>query len=345
MEDSPLFRTYLKDFLNSRYHFEIEELNSVRGLYYYLFYEGLDDVLLIILDVFLPDGNSLELIRRFREQHPEKRVPFIVVSGYLTRDLAEAALRAGARDLLTKPINTSKLVERIDQILSSEYKQERQQAITNHYHPVRQEIKRAQRGNYSLSLLLTGIFHQESLQPLHKMIGYPEGQQLRQVLLPELQKVMRETDTMVNLSTSEVLFILPFCDEEGAGVVQNKIRRAVKKILGEQLPAEKVRGSTLIAATAVYPQDGGDADRLIATLEEDYRERISGWAEQNQEESGLWREGERGSASGEGRREEGEGDHPPPGQEEEEREKEGGEERKEEDEGEEEDEGPPGSSS
>ncbi|MBI2568582.1 MAG: sigma-54-dependent Fis family transcriptional regulator [Candidatus Schekmanbacteria bacterium] len=61
----------------------------------------------VVLDYFLPDGDALALLRRFREIDPE--VPVVVLSGHGSIDLAVATLHYGAADFLTKPVEPTTL--------------------------------------------------------------------------------------------------------------------------------------------------------------------------------------------------------------------------------------------
>jgi two-component system KDP operon response regulator KdpE len=65
---------------------------------------------LILLDLGLPDGDGVDLARRFREW---SRVPIIVISARGREDDKVAALDAGADDYLTKPFGVNELLARM----------------------------------------------------------------------------------------------------------------------------------------------------------------------------------------------------------------------------------------
>lgn len=65
---------------------------------------------LVLLDLGLPDGDGLELVRRLREW---TQVPIIVLSARGREDDKVAALDAGADDYLTKPFGVRELFARI----------------------------------------------------------------------------------------------------------------------------------------------------------------------------------------------------------------------------------------
>lgn len=69
---------------------------------------------LIILDLMLPDMNGLDLIRYIRKQHPDSRVPMLVVSGATGDFQMNRALEAGANGFLSKPVAVDELVNAVN---------------------------------------------------------------------------------------------------------------------------------------------------------------------------------------------------------------------------------------
>lgn len=71
---------------------------------------------LVITDIRLHDRDGFELLAQCREKHPNMAV--ILITGYGTVDTAVDALRAGAFDLLTKPLIDDELLVAINRALS-----------------------------------------------------------------------------------------------------------------------------------------------------------------------------------------------------------------------------------
>ncbi len=63
----------------------------------------------IVMDVVMPDTAGLELLPRFRKEHPG--VPIIVVSGRASFLTGVQAMRQGAADFLRKPLNFEELAQ------------------------------------------------------------------------------------------------------------------------------------------------------------------------------------------------------------------------------------------
>jgi DNA-binding NarL/FixJ family response regulator len=68
-----------------------------------------------IIDLSLPDGNGLDLIKRILARHPE--VPILVSSMYDESLFAERALRAGAKGYINKQEAGERVIEAIRSIL------------------------------------------------------------------------------------------------------------------------------------------------------------------------------------------------------------------------------------
>ncbi len=61
-----------------------------------------------VVDLRLPDGNAMDLLPRLRAIDPS--VPIFIVTGYGTIDLAVSAVKQGAEDFFTKPLDMPRLV-------------------------------------------------------------------------------------------------------------------------------------------------------------------------------------------------------------------------------------------
>ena len=65
---------------------------------------------LIILDVVMPGGDGLDILKRLNASNPKNMTPVIVVTGMETRAKA-AAFAAGAVEFYLKPVNMETLLE------------------------------------------------------------------------------------------------------------------------------------------------------------------------------------------------------------------------------------------
>jgi DNA-binding NtrC family response regulator len=71
---------------------------------------------LVLADIRLNDGDGFEILAHCRDKHPQTTV--VLVTGYATIETGIEALRAGAFDLLTKPLIDEELSMAIDRALA-----------------------------------------------------------------------------------------------------------------------------------------------------------------------------------------------------------------------------------
>lgn len=71
---------------------------------------------LILLDIGLPDGNGLDLLRWLRDD-VGSAVPVIVLSAYRQEDNVAKAYELGANDFVSKPFRPKELMARIERVL------------------------------------------------------------------------------------------------------------------------------------------------------------------------------------------------------------------------------------
>jgi DNA-binding NtrC family response regulator len=77
-----------------------------------------------ILDYNLPDGNALDLMSRLRSVDPS--LPFIILTGFGSIDLAVQAVKQGADQFLTKPADLPTLAVLIQRIIENQRNRQKQ---------------------------------------------------------------------------------------------------------------------------------------------------------------------------------------------------------------------------
>jgi two-component system KDP operon response regulator KdpE len=106
IEDEPDIRRILRAILETDHYRFIEAETAARGEIEAKSHKP--DLLLV--DLGLPDGNGVDLIRRIRSWSP---VPIIVLSARTMEEQKIAALDAGADDYVTKPFSSPELLARV----------------------------------------------------------------------------------------------------------------------------------------------------------------------------------------------------------------------------------------
>ena len=72
---------------------------------------------LVVLDIMLPGGSGLDLLKRFREDESLADVPVVVLSAWQTGEDEQAARAAGADAFMPKPFAVDELARIVDELL------------------------------------------------------------------------------------------------------------------------------------------------------------------------------------------------------------------------------------
>ena len=122
VDDEPAVRFGVSDFLRGR-GFAVEEAESCRQAEE-VFRRSPPSV--AIVDYSLPDGNALELLPRLKEADPS--VPVLILTAHGSVDLAVRAIKEGAEQFLTKPVQLEALAVILERLLENQRNRQQQLA-------------------------------------------------------------------------------------------------------------------------------------------------------------------------------------------------------------------------
>jgi DNA-binding NtrC family response regulator len=124
VEDDRGIRFGIRNFLTGR-DYEVEEADSLKAGEE-MFRQNRPDI--AVLDYSLPDGNALELLPRLKAADPS--IPIVILTGHGSIDLAVRAIKEGAEQFLTKPVQMQALLVVIERLLENQRVRQREQART-----------------------------------------------------------------------------------------------------------------------------------------------------------------------------------------------------------------------
>ncbi len=190
--------------------------------------EGEFDV--VMVDLVMPDLDGLELIDQIREHF--NVLPILVVTAYGSAELTVDAMRRGATDFVTKPVDAPLLDLRIRSAFDLE--QTRRMANTdgltglyNHRHlqeRLQQEIERAGRYGRPLSVIMADLDHFKSFNDTY---GHPRGDELLIAVAGTLRQLSRASDILARYGGEEFTLVLPETSAEKALVLAERVRQCV----------------------------------------------------------------------------------------------------------------------
>ena len=110
VDDSVILRSAIRNVLESSGYEVVLEAGSSKELFGQLETTVPE---LILLDVFFPTENGLDMLARLRKQYPQIKV--LMVTGLKQETIAEEAKRLGAAGVLFKPFDTDDLLNAVKQ--------------------------------------------------------------------------------------------------------------------------------------------------------------------------------------------------------------------------------------
>jgi DNA-binding NtrC family response regulator len=122
VDDEAGVRFGIRDFLEQQ-GYEIEEADSCEDARH-LFRISRPDV--VIADYMLPDGTALDLLPRLKESNPD--TPLLVLTAHGSIDLAVRAIKEGAEQFLTKPLELPALLVILQRLLEKQRNHNKQLA-------------------------------------------------------------------------------------------------------------------------------------------------------------------------------------------------------------------------
>jgi two-component system OmpR family response regulator len=72
----------------------------------------------IVLDINIPGGSGIEVLKRLRRSGKTENIPVVVVSGNQDSETHQAALKLGVAEFLTKPVDLEKLTKLLSDLAS-----------------------------------------------------------------------------------------------------------------------------------------------------------------------------------------------------------------------------------
>ena len=113
VDDEPALRMALADYLDSR-GYTVEEAGDLAGVRAMLRTRRPDA---IVLDHRLTDGVSIDIVPEIKVLYPD--LPIIILTAHASIDLAVTAIKAGADQFMTKPVELGALEIMLQRLLSS----------------------------------------------------------------------------------------------------------------------------------------------------------------------------------------------------------------------------------
>ena len=197
---------------------------------------------IVLTDWMMPEMDGLELCRAIRENPSPGYVFIILLTAKDSKEDIITGLQAGADDYLTKPVNHTELIARLNagrRILELERSLKKANEeirilsitdpLTGSYNRgylnerLPGEIKRAMRYGSPLSLIMSDIDHFKEVNDTH---GHLTGDRALRELVQSIRESIRDDlDWVARYGGEEFVIVLPETDVEGAIRLAERMRR------------------------------------------------------------------------------------------------------------------------
>ena len=237
--------------------------------------DGEFDVLL--LDLLMPAVGGLDLLAEVRQHF--SILPIVVVTGHDSAETTIAAMRGGATDFVSKPVDEKLLDLRIRRAFDLE--QARRLANTdgltglyNHRHlqeRLADEIQRAERYGRPLSVVMADL---DRFKRYNDAMGHPRGDDVLISVAGTLRKLSRATDVVARYGGEEFTLILPETPLAQARRVAERARECVEAL---DIVVGDGGGAITLSAGVACHTPGRSPQRLLELADEAlYRAKRAG---------------------------------------------------------------------
>lgn len=187
----------------------------------------------LLLDLHMPGLDGMDLIEHIRKD--DSVLPIIVVTGDNSSESTVEAMRRGATDFVSKPVDGSLLDLRIRRAFDLEHSRRLANTdgltgLFNHRHlqeRLQQEIDRARRYGRPLSVVMADIDH---FKDFNDAFGHPCGDEALIAVSDTLRRVGRTPDIVARYGGEEFLLVLPETDSSQARIVAERARQCVEAL-------------------------------------------------------------------------------------------------------------------
>ncbi len=190
---------------------------------------------LILMDMYMPGCNGMELAKVIRQQRQYLNLPIIYLSGEEDRERQLAAMAEGGDDFLTKPVESNHLLttvrnrivraRQLHQLIA----RDSLTGLLNHTHLLG-ALQEAMRRNTDrpLTFVMVDIDHFKQVNDTH---GHPVGDLVIRNLSLFLRQRLRKSDPIGRYGGEEFAVILPDADEAQAISIMDDIRAGFANLL------------------------------------------------------------------------------------------------------------------
>ncbi len=252
---------------------------------------------IVMTDVFMQQMTGIDLLHEIKALNPNTQV--VIMTSNASLESAQAALRSGAYDYLTKPFEDldaissviSRAAEKVELIRQNETMVDRLKTNTHELEQLNkqltdlairdaltglfnrryfldalaQEFVRSQRNGRAFSLLFIDLDNFKHYNDTH---GHPAGDDLLKGLSELITKNSRGTTTVARYGGEEFILLVPETSKDGARVFAERLRKCIEEHPFHGRESQPSGRVTLSIGVSTFPEDGSDCETLISRADQ-----------------------------------------------------------------------------
>lgn len=184
-----------------------------------------------LLDIKLPDMEGMELVAPLKELHPDLAV--IVITGYASLETALRALKEGAADYITKPLDMEKVLEAIGEGLEKQrlVVELRKFSLSDDLtgllnrrgfmRVAEHQLKVAKRSKREMLLLYMDFDH---LKQINDALSHRDGDRALIEVANLLKQTFRESDIIARIGGDEFVVLTTGAGEDSTEILIHRLR-------------------------------------------------------------------------------------------------------------------------
>lgn len=194
---------------------------------------------LILMDMYMPGCNGMELARTIRQMGAHFSIPIVFLSSETDEEKQFTAMRTGGDEFLTKPIKAHHLVSAVAvraermKILRSQMVRDSMTGLLNHTATrdhLDSAITQARRSGGEVCFAMIDV---DKFKSVNDTYGHAVGDRVLIALARMLQQRLRKSDIAGRFGGEEFAVVLPDCELPRAVAIMNDLRENFSTITYE----------------------------------------------------------------------------------------------------------------
>jgi two-component system response regulator PhoP len=221
---------------------------------------------LIIMDIDLKDEDGFELIRKVREKN--KEIPIMILTANNYKSTFISGIEEGISDYMLKPFEDLILSNKILKLISVSENLIENKVILNLPFFIQSEFKKATKGKYNVSIMMTTFYKPEKVLLNENNNEYNN---VSQYLYDNLKDIFWDTDIFIRYASQNFIGVFPFASSENKDLISGKVDACFNDL---KLKDPKLKEYCLSNVFVTYPQDIKEDEDVFGALLEKTKKAI-----------------------------------------------------------------------